>query len=575
MINDANGVIPNRIILNCHHPEILSEIEKNWPTELTPKRFSEKVYHYLFPEKTICDYGNHKTFESYNKGYFFCQKHCNCAKESRKKTMIERYGTEYPLQSETLKEKFKNTLVERYGVDNINAMTIEKRETTNLKKYGVKYPLQSNEILLKIEKTNVEKYGIKYPFQDKEIQEKIKQTILEKYGVSTVLVLEENQKKSKKVINEKYGSNSSFSSLEVQNKRKETLLKKYGVSHQSQIHIDPIKVNELNDETKFIEIYNSFERVSEIMKYFGVGETTIHQRAKKLGLPLKYNTISNEEAELVDFLSNYTIVEQSRRDIISPKEIDIWLPEYNIGIEYDGLYYHSTKNDRITPTYHLKKTENANCLGHRLIHIFSDEWIYKKDIVKSRLLNILNKTENIIYARNTKIRNLNNLQSKSFLEQNHIQGNCNSHHKYGLFYNDELVSVMTFGVPRFNKNYDWELLRFCNKTNFSVVGGASKLLNHFIKNHNSSIISYADRRWSDGNLYNQLGFVFLHNSTPNYYYIIGTKRESRNKYQKHKLKKLLPIYDSLLSEKINMENNGYYRIYDCGNSVWEYRNKEN
>jgi hypothetical protein len=570
----------------------------------------------------ICEYGNRMI---YNHSKFrYCNKNCFCQQRDHKlslqkgkqtrienngsywtdemkrksiDTNIEKYGTEHFLKSEEGKERFKKIIQEKYGNDIVSTLqldnTKEKIKQTNLEKYGVEYGLQSSEIKEKIINsrienngsywtdemkrksidTNIEKYGTEHFLKSEEGKERFKKAIQEKYGndIVSTLQLDNTKEKIKQTNLDRYGVEYGLQSSEIKEKIKQTNLEKYGVSHQSQIHIDPIKVNELNDEIKFIEIYNSFNRVSEIMNYFGVGESTIHQRAKKLGLPLKHNLVSGEEQELADFLSNYTTVEQSRRDIISPKEIDIWLPEFNIGVEYNGLYYHSTKNNRITPTYHLEKTEIINSLGYKLIHIFSDEWIYKKDIVKSRLLNILNKTQHIIYARNTVIKEVDNTQAKIFLDNNHIQGNVGSRYRYGLFYNEELVSIMTFGISRFNKNYEWELLRFCNKVNFSVVGGASKLLNYFVKNNSSSIISYADRRWSDGNLYKQIGFDFLHNSKPNYYYVTGTERHSRNKYQKHKLKEILPIYDSILSEKVNMENNGYYRIYDCGNSVWKYK----
>ena len=134
---------------------------------------------------------------------------------------------------------------------------------------------------------------------------------------------------------------------------------------------------------------------------------------------------------------------------------------------------------------------------------------------------------------------------------------------------------MTFSKPRFNKNYDYELIRFCNKLNTSVIGSASKLFNYFIKNYNpKSIISYANRRFSNGSIYETLGFKFLRKTEPNYFYFkrnVGILM-SRNQFQKHKLKDKLDIYNPELSEQENMFNNDYRRIYDCGNLVYEYIN---
>jgi len=573
MINDANGVIPNRVVINCYHPDILKEIEDSWPSELTAKRFSEKVYHFLFPEKSICENGKHKSFESYNKGYYFCAKQCECALKQKKDTMVARYGVEHPLQSEEIKNKLKDTLISRYGVETVSQVNPTQRADTNLKKYGTASPLGSKTIKDKIAKTNLEKYQADTPFGNKEIQKKCISSIQEKYGVRNVLMLDENKQKAKQANIEKYGSTSSFSSPVVQEKRIQTLIQKYGVEHQSQIHHNKELLDQYHNDEKFIEIYNSYDYVSEIADYFELKKSSIHKKANSLGLPTKYNTISKEEQSIVDFLSQFTTVQQSNRTLISPKEIDIWLPEYNIGIEYNGLYYHNISRDNISVDYHLNKTKSMEQLGYRLIHIFSDEWIHKQEIVKSRLLNIIKQSTNRVYARKTKIVELTSQEASHFLEQNHIQGGCASRHRYGLVYNGVLVSVMTFGKPRFNKNYDWELIRFANLINYTVVGGAGKLLKHFINTYGSSVISYADRRWSDGNLYDKIGFSCIGNSKPNYFYIDKDTRISRYKSQKHKLKDQLEIFDPDSSEYINMKNNGFTRIYDCGNSIWVYNKK--
>ena len=129
---------------------------------------------------------------------------------------------------------------------------------------------------------------------------------------------------------------------------------------------------------------------------------------------------------------------------------------------------------------------------------------------------------------------------------------------------------MIFGKPRFNKKYDYELIRFCSKMNINVVGAASKLFKHFKINYNGSIISYANRRFSNGNLYETLGFTKIDETKPNYFYIKGKTLLSRNKCQKHKLKNLLDNFDENLSEHENMLNNGYLKVYDCGNLVFTF-----
>lgn len=288
------------------------------------------------------------------------------------------------------------------------------------------------------------------------------------------------------------------------------------------------------------------------------------------------NQVSLAEEEIVDYLhsidSNLTI-ECRNRSLLKPLEIDIFVKELNIAIEYNGLVWHSEKfnDDKYSHLYKLKK---CNEKGIRLIHIFEDEWLFKKDIVKSRLKSIFGLTENKIYARKCELKSVSPNIAQTFLGQNHIQGKCKGKYHYGLYYDNELVSLMTFGVTRqmekYNKDYKdtYELLRFCNKQNLNVVGGASKLLKQFIRDVNpKSIISYADRRWSDGNLYNKLGFTHTHNSKPNYFYVVGKKRENRFKYRKSELIK--DGYDPSKSEHEIMLDRKIYRIYDCGTMVYK------
>jgi len=182
----------------------------------------------------------------------------------------------------------------------------------------------------------------------------------------------------------------------------------------------------------------------------------------------------------------------------------------------------------------------------------------------------LGLSKNRIYGRNTIVKLIDSKTSKIFLDNNHIQGNVNSKIKLGLYYDDELISLMTFGKRKIFGNSEWELIRFCNKLDTTVIGGASKLFKYFVKTYKpKSIISYADRRWSSGNLYKNLGFEFKHASLPNYtlFNDVLKIRENRFKYQKHKLVKM--GYDSNLTENEITQKLGLYRIYDSGNLKYE------
>nr|QMP82949.1 MAG: hypothetical protein [Caudoviricetes sp.] len=290
-------------------------------------------------------------------------------------------------------------------------------------------------------------------------------------------------------------------------------------------------------------------------------------------------SISSPELEIRNWLTDNN-VDHIPQYKINSKKIDIVIPNKKLAIEHNGLMDHSfgkSKYSRFNnscfenPNNHLERTILCESEGLKLLHIFENEWLNKtsKQIWKSIISTNLGLNEKI-YARKCEIKEIkdNNL-IRIFLNENHLQGYCKSSIKIGLFYNNELVSLMTFGKPRFNKKYEWELIRFCNKINFSVVGGSSRLFKYFVNNyHPKDIISYCDIRVFSGEMYESLGFELSHSSKPNYFYIKGMKFFSRYSCQKHKLEGFLVNFDSKKSERDNMFNNGYRRIWDCGNKVY-------
>lgn len=282
------------------------------------------------------------------------------------------------------------------------------------------------------------------------------------------------------------------------------------------------------------------------------------------GCPYHFINKSKAEIEIYNFLKEIlpdTEIIQNYRENKEIKELDIYIPSKQFAIEYNGLFWHSElEKDK---NYHLNKT-NA-CL--RLFHIFEDEWSNKREIVKSMLINILAKNSTRIYARKCELKMVQPHEARIFLENNHLQGKCGATYHYGLYYNNELVSLMTFGKTRHfvgKSSENFELLRFCNKLNTDVVGGASKLLKHFINDIKpKAIISYADKRWSIGNLYEKLGFEKYNESKPNYYYIINGNRIYRYNLRKSVLIKRYNC-PSNMTEKEFCKQQKWYRIYDCG-----------
>lgn len=260
----------------------------------------------------------------------------------------------------------------------------------------------------------------------------------------------------------------------------------------------------------------------------------------------------------IDFLNNYSSHKISKTDLS--------FPEIKLNVIYSNLNTNSYINNP-NKNYFLDKTNEAESQDYQLFHIFESD---NQDIWKSVINNKLGLS-NKIYARKCNIRNVNSIEANQFLNCNHLQGSCNANIRLGLYYENQLVQLMTFSKPRFNKNYEYELIRLCTKLGTTIVGGASKLFKYFLKVYKPlSIISYANRRWSKGDIYQTLGFKLVNKTEPNYYYFDRDGIYSRLQFQKHKLLNM-KSYSKDKSEWQIMMEEGYNKIYDCGNLVFEYR----
>lgn len=285
------------------------------------------------------------------------------------------------------------------------------------------------------------------------------------------------------------------------------------------------------------------------------------------GCPFHNCNSSLMEKELGEYIKSlgFDCINNDRALLNDNKEIDCLIPSKKLAIEFDGLYWHNELNKN--KFYHLNKSNECGDKGFHLIHIFEDEWIYRKNIWKSMLSNFLGVCQNKIYARKCDIKEIDSKTSNEFLSNNHLQGKCGGSVRLGLYYNGELVSMMLFGKSRHfvgNGKHEWELLRFCSKLNTVVIGGASKLLNYFTKNYDwKNIVSYADKRWSTGKIYETLNFKKYNESKPNYYYVIGNERKYRFNFRKSVLEKKYNCPKEISEHNFCLSQN-WYRIYDCG-----------
>lgn len=269
---------------------------------------------------------------------------------------------------------------------------------------------------------------------------------------------------------------------------------------------------------------------------------------------------------------------KNTRSVIKPLELDFYLPEHKLAFEINGNYWHSELKKN--KNYHLHKTKLCDEQGIKLIHIFEDEVRLKYDIVKSRILNLIGKTPNTVYARQCKIRELSYIEKKNFFNINHIDEDSVSKYNIGLFLHNELVCAASFGERKISKKQQFELIRFANKINHNVVGGFSKIMKYFMKQYKpSELITYADIRWSGINpqntVYSKNGFEYIDTSSPNYFYLASNDfvhRLNRCKFMKHKLVK--EGADPNKTEKEIMKERGYTRIWDCGTLKFKYKKEE-
>lgn len=393
--------------------------------------------------------------------------------------------------------------------------------------------------------------------------EKSKKSLIEKYGVDSVFKLDSFQKN----INRDYNVESiKKAKITLKKNRDLKLIKRFG-----EIGYKIIEFNKNNIIVQHPDghIFENDRKllVNRLNHDVEISTKLLPISASKSTLELIVTKILNEND--VKYTTN-------NRKLLKNREIDILINDKKVGIEINGLYWHSEYY--LNKTYHVEKLNECNNINYDLLQFFEDEIIEKKYIVESIILNKLGLTKNKIFARKCIISFVENKIAKEFLDVNHIQGSINSKYNIGLFYNNELVSLMTFGNLRKVLGSEsglnnYELLRFCNKLNTSVIGSASKLLIFFIKNIKPNrIISYANRRYSNGNLYEKLNFKLISITPPNYFYVVDKKRKHRFNYRKDILVK--EGYDSKKTEHQIMLNRKIPRIYDCGNLKYELILKE-
>ncbi len=528
--------------------------------------------------------------------------------ETRGKISLTNTGRKH---SESTKQKFRNihsersdeekaaivakieaTNRERYGgsIASNNAIRT-KTEATNMTRYGGKSPASSPEVVAKMKATWAEKYPEGAPQRNPDVRAKIEQTNLDRYGKTHTMdiaretflrdndglnpfQIEDIKAKIRKTLMDRYQVDHPAKIDGHFKKVSETTNTKYGRNNHSQIHISIKNLEILSDKPALTEMIEQFP-LAIIAQTLGVNETTIAKRCDALGIKRHGTSIERTIAHLLDNLG--VGYKMRSRSIISPKELDFVIPSHSLAIEVGGIYWHSDKF--LSPSYHLRKMRECEKIGYRLLTIFEDEIILNHDIVMSRISYMLGMGECGCGARKIEVKPIAKIMTNDFLKKHHIQGGTpQAHINYGAFVESNLVAVMSFKTSwrlSHEENPPHELTRFATDGK-NYPGIASKLMKAFVRDHNpETIISYADLRWSNGDLYHSMGFKLSRQSRPSYTYVRNErKRMDKTRFRKQKIEHLVPDGQSKTERQI-MTELGYHRIYDCGHLRFEWRNETN
>jgi hypothetical protein len=515
------------------------------------KTLSEKVYNTLHPDEHTCPNNNQKKFNSVTAGYRFCGKTgtCQCAKAA---------------VSSKVKES-KNKISESDKIE-----ISKKRAETNLERYGVANAGQTKKAKQNHKEfyNNTEKVSATV--------NRIKNTTSSRYNVSNVSKLDSVKRKREESVFKKFGVRNALQSPEIRAKAQQTKKEKY----------EPFYLAKLNYNRFVQTVIENFNVIPEITKneYRGVGSrpeiqfrccSCSHTFTKRFDYaappickvcnPTEVLYKSKEELELLEFCQSIaTNVISGDKTQINPYEIDVYFPDFNLGIEYCGLYWHSEVSGKKSWNYHYRKHQAAMKKGIQLITLYSDEWLNSKDIVKNLIQSKIGIMSCSVFARKCQVIDVKSAVAYEFFKKWHLQDPPKRLPiNYGLMHNNTLVAVMSF-VNRSSNCY--ELIRFASVGR--VVGGASKLLSAFIKEYSPVIISsFSNNRHSSGNLYKILGFSEIGTVPPMQEYVFYYK----SRLHKRGISKFIAEIKNGQTEWQAAQSIGCDRIWDCGKIKWELR----
>lgn len=425
---------------------------------------------------------------------------------------------------------------------------VEKIKRTNLEKYGVENVFQSKEVKEKIKQDNIEKFGVEYNFQRADVIDKIKQTKLERYGDAGY----HNIEKMKETDFKKYGG-YHISNEQVREKIKCTNLNKHGAENVFQSDVIKNKIS------------NTIQEKYGVPWYCMTEHCILAQGEKISKINKEFSNLLTDNG--IEHSFEYPIDSFSFDFKVGNILIEI-NPTYTHNSTIGAWFNHDKKSQALDMNYHYNKSILAKNNNLHCIHVWDwDDW--------NKIINLLTSKTNI-GARQCEIKEVSKHECDTFLNTYHLQNTCKGQKvRLGLYYNNCLVQIMTFGEPRYNKNYEWELLRLCSHKDYKIIGGSQKLFKHFLKNYNpDNIISYCDNSKFTGRVYETLGMVKYESTKPSCNWSKGKQKITQNLLNQRGFDQLFKTnYGKNTSNKQLMIEHGWLEVFDCGQNTFIY-NKE-
>ena len=511
-------------VLRNNWPEYCEFLDKNGQ-DLSIK---EKIYldlNGLKEPKTCPNCGNKLKFINLRQGY---QKYCSakCSNSSpdkiklTKQRNLEKFGVEVPIQNKEIQNKMKNTCLERYGVENVMCNKEISKKAHNIYKEKYNGIGNGSDIIKdKMKKTMLERYGVENAMHLEEFRNLVSETLLKRYGGKSTFECPQIKEKINNTMIERYGGVSSMQNKNLKEKIKNTMIERYGVPW-------------------FVQ-------------------------TKEYKSSIKNDSKPNREfASLLDKNG----IEYEREFVIENRRYDFKVN--NILIEINPTATHnSTWNilgkDPLKKNYHAEKSKLAENNNYHCIHVW--DWDNKDKIIKFLL------PRKKIYGRYCKIEEIDKKTAAEFLNEYHFQGNCKGiSSSIALIYKDEIVGLMCFGKPRYNKNYEIELLRLCYKDKVSVIGGSKKMLDYYIKKYSpKSIISYCDTSKFTGDVYKSLGVSLKYSGQPSLNWYNGKLHIRDSMLKSLGFDKIFKTsYGKGTSNHELMELYQFVKIYDSGQDTY-------